>query len=274
MRQRQRGEPLEKPLTFVWFTMLQTYLQQGPDQQIFQLPSTRLLISICCIFSFMLMQFYGAFIVGSLLSDTPRSIVNLLALYESNLEIGMENISYNFALFTNTTNQLVRDVFTQRICCAGQHNILSIQQGAERIGQGGFAFHAAIDRMYRLLIELLDERRFCELQEIQFNPPYVSGSVLPKGSPWREHLAFAILHLGETGLMQYNDKLWTVPKPDCRMFKAAQVEVGLKQFAPALFALLLAMLFSVAVFLCELLLGWISGRKLKKLKLKVDPQRK
>lgn len=274
MRQRQRVEPLEKPLTFVWFTMLQTYLQQGPDQQIFKLPSTRLLISICCIFSFMLMQFYGAFIVGSLLSDTPRSIVNLLALYESNLEIGMENISYNFALFTNTTNQLVRDVFTQRICCAGQHNILSIQQGAERIGQGGFAFHAAIDRMYRLLIELLDERRFCELQEIQFNPPYVSGSVLPKGSPWREHLAFAILHLGETGLMQYNDKLWTVPKPDCRMFKAAQVEVGLKQFAPALFALLLAMLCSVAVFLCELLLGWISGRKLKKLKMKVDPQRK
>lgn len=267
---KKRAEPLERQLTYVWFTMLQTYLQQGPDQEIFQLPSTRMLISVCCIFSFMLMQFYGAFIVGSLLSDPPRSIVNLQALYESSLEIGMENISYNFALFTNTTNQLVRDVYSQRICRAGQHNILNIQEGAKRIGEGGFAFHAAIDRMYRLLIELLDEPQFCELQEIIFNPPYVSGSVLPKSSPWREHLAFAILHLGEMGLMQYNDKLWMVPKPDCRMFKAAQVEVGLKEFAPALLALLLAMLCSAAVFQVELLLGWISVRN--KLKAKMTPK--
>ncbi|KAH8420691.1 hypothetical protein KR222_000692 [Zaprionus bogoriensis] len=270
-QQQQRRQALEQRLAFVWFTMLETYLQQGPALELFQLPSTRLLISVSCLFSFMLMQFYGAFIVGSLLSDAARSIVSLRALYESSLEIGMENVSYNYALFTNTTNRLVRDVFTERICRAGQHNILSIHQGAERIQQGGFAFHAAIDRMYRLLIELLDEREFCELQEIMFNPPYVSGSVLPKGSPWREHVAFAVLHLGETGLRQYNDKLWTVPKPDCRLFKDAQVEVDLKHFAPALFALLLAMLCSGAVFLLELLLGWISLRRRKQLQLSPKP---
>ncbi|KAH8413922.1 hypothetical protein KR215_001226 [Drosophila sulfurigaster] len=247
-------------LAFVWFTILETYLQQGPALELFHLPSTRLLISASCLFSFMLMQFYGAFIVGSLLSDTPRTILTLQALYESSLEIGMENISYNFVLFTNTTNQLVRDVYTHRICRDHQNNILDIQQGAERIRGGGFAFHSAIDRMYRLLIELLDEQQFCELQEIMFNPPYVAGSVLPKSSPWREHLAHAVLHLRETGLMQYNDRLWTLPKPDCSLFKATQVEVDLKHFAPALFALLLAMLVSAVVFLVELLLGWINAR--------------
>ncbi|XP_034488732.1 ionotropic receptor 75a [Drosophila innubila] len=257
-------------VAFAWFTILETYLQQGPASELFHLPSTRLLISASCLFSFMLMQFYGAFIVGSMLSDTPRSIVSLQALYESSLEIGMENISYNYALFTNTTNQLVRNVYSQRICRGhGQQlNILDIHQGAERIREGGFAFHAAIDRMYRLLIELLDEQQFCELQEIMFNPPYVSGSVLPKSSPWREHLAQAVLHLGETGLMQYNDRLWTVPKPDCTLIKATQVEVDLKHFAPALFALLLAMFVSFAVFLVELLLGWINVQRKQKQKAK------
>jgi len=238
--------------------MLETYLQQGPANEIFRLFSTRLLISLSCIFSFMLMQFYGAFIVGSLLSESARSIVNLQALYDSNLAIGMENISYNFPIFTNTSNQLVRDVYVKKICKSGEHNIMSLQQGAERIIQGRFAFHTAIDRMYRLLLELqMDEAEFCDLQEVMFNLPYDSGSVMPKGSPWREHLAHALLHFRATGLLQYNDKKWMVRRPDCSLFKTSQAEVDLEHFAPALFALALAMVASALVFLLELFLHWL-----------------
>ncbi|XP_016953697.1 ionotropic receptor 75a [Drosophila biarmipes] len=258
VRQERRLSHMDNRLSFVWFTMLETYLQQGPATEIFRLFSTRLLISFSCIFSFMLMQFYGAFIVGSLLSDSSRSIVNLQALYDSNLAIGMENISYNFPIFTNTSNQLVKDVYGKKICKSGEHNILTLQQGAERIIQGGFAFHSAIDRMYRLLLDLrMDEEEFCDLQEIMFNPPYDSGSVMPKGSPWREHLAHALLHLRASGLMQYNDRKWMVPRPDCSLFKASQVEVDLEHFAPALFTLVLAMVASALVFLLELFLHWL-----------------
>ncbi|XP_017857762.1 PREDICTED: glutamate receptor 1 [Drosophila arizonae] len=275
MRQERRllqpaGQAMERPVSFVWFTILETYLQQGPAADQFRLPSTRLLISASCIFSFMLMQFYGAFIVGSLLSDTPRSIVNLQALYESDLEIGMEDIAYNFELFTNTTNRLVRDIYSQRICRARPPNILTIEEGAQRIRRGGFAFHTAIDRLYRLLNELLDERLFCELQEIMFNPPYLSASILAKSSPWREHLNHAILYLSETGLIAYNDRLWTMPRPDCTLFKDAQVEVDLKHFAPALFTLLLAMLVSASVFLLELLCGYLKARAKQQASQKVD----
>ncbi|XP_030374239.1 ionotropic receptor 75a [Scaptodrosophila lebanonensis] len=249
---------LEVRIAFAWFTILETYLQQGPATELFQLISTRLLICASCIFSFMIMQFYGAFIVGSMLSDSPRSIVSLQTLYASSLDIGMENVSYNFVLFTNTSNRLVRDVYTKKICHAPAKNILNISEGADRIHAGGFAFHASIDRMYRLLIGLLDEQEFCQLQEIMFNAPYTSASALQKSSPWREHLAHAVLLLRETGLMQYNDKLWTVPKPDCSLIKATQVEVDLEHFAPALFALLLAMMGSGLVFLVELLFSWAS----------------
>ncbi|XP_017962483.1 glutamate receptor 1 [Drosophila navojoa] len=275
MRQERRllqpaGQAMERPVSFAWFTILETYLQQGPAADQFRLPSTRLLISASCIFSFMLMQFYGAFIVGSLLSDSPRSIVNLQALYESDLEIGMEDIAYNFELFTNTTNQLVRDVYSQRICRTRPPNILSIEEGAQRIRRGGFAFHTAIDRLYRLLSELLDERLFCELQEIMFSPPYLGASILAKSSPWREHLNHAILYLSETGLIAYNDRLWSMPRPDCTLFKDAEVEVDLKHFAPALFTLLLAMLVSASVFLLELLCGYLKARAKQQASRKAD----
>ncbi|XP_023176733.2 glutamate receptor 1 isoform X1 [Drosophila hydei] len=257
--QQPVGQAIDRPVSFVWFIMLETYLQQGPATNQFQLQSTRLLISASCIFSFMLMQFYGAFIVGSLLSDMPRSIVNLQALFESELEIGMEDIAYNFELFTNTSNQLVRDVYSHRICRNRPPNILSIEEGAQRIKRGGFAFHTAIDRLYRLLNELLDERLFCELQEIMFSPPYLGASIMPKNSPWREHLNFAILYMGETGLIGYNDRIWTVHRPDCTLFKDSEVEVDLKHFAPALFTLILAMLVSASVFMLELFFSWLKA---------------
>ncbi|XP_017035618.1 glutamate [NMDA] receptor subunit 1 [Drosophila kikkawai] len=249
---------VESRLSFVWFSMLETYLQQGPTTDTFRLFSTRLLISFCCTFSFMLMQFYGAFIVGSLLSESPRSIVSLQDLYDSNLVIGMENISYNFAMFTNTSYQLVKEVFAQKICKSGEHNILTLQQGAERIIQGRFAFHTAMDRIYRLLMDLqMDEVEFCELQEIKFTSTYTTGSIMPKGSPWREHLAHALLHFQATGLKQYNDRKWMVQRPDCNQFKASQAEVDLEHFAPALFALVLAIMASAMVFLLELLVHWL-----------------
>ncbi|XP_002086762.3 glutamate [NMDA] receptor subunit 1 [Drosophila yakuba] len=259
MKQERKLSLMENGLSFVWFTMLETYLQQGPATEIFRLFSTRLLISLSCIFSFMLMQFYGAFIVGSLLSESARTIVSLQALYDSTLAIGMENISYNFPIFTNTSNQLVKDVYGKKICKPGEHNILTLQQGAERVIQGRFAFHTAIDRLYRLLLDLqMDEAEFCDLQEVMFNLPYDSGSVMPKGSPWREHLAHALLHLRATGLLQYNDKKWMVRRPDCSLFKTSQAEVDLEHFAPAIFALVLAMVASALVFLLELFLHWLA----------------
>ncbi|KAH8248315.1 hypothetical protein KR038_012054 [Drosophila bunnanda] len=246
---------VESRLSFVWFSILETYLQQGPNTDVFRLFSTRILISFSCIFSFMLMQFYGAFIVGSLLSESPRSIVSLQDLYDSNMVLGMENISYNFAMFTNTSNQLVKKVFAEKIC---EHNIMTLQQGADRVIQGRFAFHTAIDRIYRLLKDLhMDEGEFCELQEIRFNPTYTTGSVMPKGSPWREHIAHALLHLHATGLKRYNDKKWIVRRPDCSLYKASKADVDLEHFAPALFTLVLAIMGSAVVFMLELLVHWL-----------------
>lgn len=124
---------------------------QGPANDAFNATSTRMLIFSVCLFSLLLQQFYGAFIVGSLLSVSPRTITNLAALYNSSLEIGVENIPYNIETFEKTTVPLASAIYKERICKNRERNILSIEEGAERIKKGGYAFYVSANRMYYIL---------------------------------------------------------------------------------------------------------------------------
>lgn len=138
---------------FIVLCIMEAILMQGPAPELFRCNSTRLLIVSVSIFSILLMQFYGAFIVSSLLSEPPRTITNLQALYNSSLEVGMENVPYNYDVFMNSTNPLVHNLYKYRICNkhTNHHNIITLEEGVKRIGKGNFAFHVAIDRAYRLL---------------------------------------------------------------------------------------------------------------------------
>ncbi|XP_075145156.1 ionotropic receptor 84a isoform X2 [Haematobia irritans] len=142
---------IEPDVDFIVFTTLETIFMQGPTPEHFNANSTRLLLTSVSAFTIILMQFYGAFVVSSLLSEAPRSITNLPALYGSNLEIGMEDIPYNYEFFASTSSPVVRNIYNNRICKKGTRNIVSLEEGADRIGQGGFAFHASLNRIYRIL---------------------------------------------------------------------------------------------------------------------------
>lgn len=148
----QDGSSKTPRLDFVVLTILEAIFMQGPSPEEFYANSTRLLLTSVSAFSVLLMQFYGAFIVSSLLSEAPRTITNIPALYNSSLKIGMENVSYNFEIFASATNPLVRNIYKNRISKKGtRNNILTLEQGAQRIAQGGFAFHVSVNRAYRFL---------------------------------------------------------------------------------------------------------------------------
>ena len=51
------------------------------------------------IWGLLLYQFYSASIVGSLLSEPTRFINTLEDLVNSNLEVGIEDMAYNYDLF-------------------------------------------------------------------------------------------------------------------------------------------------------------------------------
>lgn len=52
------------------------------------------------IFSFLIIQFYSASIVGSLLMAPPKTIRTIPDLVASSLDVGMQNIVYNYDFFT------------------------------------------------------------------------------------------------------------------------------------------------------------------------------
>ncbi|KAI8129142.1 kainate 2, Glutamate receptor ionotropic [Lucilia cuprina] len=248
---------VENHFDFIVLCIMEAILMQGPDPELFRCNSTRVLIISVSIFSILLMQFYGAFIVSSLLSEPPRTITNLQALYNSSLEVGMENISYNYEVFINNKNPLVSNLYKYRICNkhTNHENILTLEEGVKRIGKGNFAFHVAIDRAYRLLITFLTESQFCDLQEVNFHQPFTfsSGVGIRKSSPYYEHITLALAMFQEAALLPYNNKKWEVNKIDCTAIKGEEVEVDLQHFAPALAFLFFAILISLGALIVEIL---------------------
>lgn len=62
--------------------------------------STRFGITFLFIFAFLMLQFYSASIVGSLLMAPPKFIRTIPDLTASSLDVGMQNIVYNYDFFT------------------------------------------------------------------------------------------------------------------------------------------------------------------------------
>lgn len=130
----------------------ETILMQGPEPTAYYWISTRMVLLSVSTFSLMLLQFYGAFIVGSLLAAVPRTITSLDALYNSSLDIGMENISYIWEIFNSSTFPIEHGIYAERICkMPVERQIMKLEDGVERIGRGGFAFFVGLDQAYRIL---------------------------------------------------------------------------------------------------------------------------
>lgn len=61
---------------------------------------TRFGLSFLFTYSFLMLQFYSASIVGSLLMAPPKNIRTIPDLVASSLAVGMQNIVYNYDFFT------------------------------------------------------------------------------------------------------------------------------------------------------------------------------
>ncbi|XP_053957523.1 glutamate receptor U1 [Anastrepha ludens] len=233
-------------------SILEAFFMQGPEPYAFAATSTRTLIFFVCLFSLLLQQFYGAFIVGSLLAVAPRTVTNLEALYNSSLEVGMESVPYNFEFFQISTSPLVNAIY-ERICKNRERHILTIEEGAKRIAKGGFAFHVSVNRMYILLKEMLTEKEFCDLQEVSVIPALHVGLGVAKNSPFREYFTTSVLQFRTSGISQYSANQWQIPQMDCSLSQNHEVEVDLQHFLPAIMLLGAAMLLSVGVLILEIL---------------------
>lgn len=246
--------PADKTYFVAFLTTLGILCQQGFFEQIRKL-STRIIFIVFVLFSILIYQFYSCFIVGSLLTRAPKTINTLKQLIDSNLHVGIEDISYNLDFFQLTTDKLALELLKKKVVVNGKpltENFYSVLNGVKKLKKGGFAFHVDVSYAYRTIHDLLSEAEICELHEMLLFPIRPLSVALPKGSPLRELITVGLQRLVESGMLDYYNRRWYSLKPKCVKSKTEIKAVDITQASSIFIAVFIGISFSVIVLVIEI----------------------
>ncbi len=235
------------------------------------LASSRIFTTTILIFSILLYQYYGSFIVGSLLTESPKTITTVKNLLASNLYTYMDEVPYildNFKRVKETSAvQLFNKVMKQNLI------FMPVSKGVEMIKRG-HVFHTDASYAYLLLkcttildrfalfknlffffqfisIAVLTDHEICDLQEIQYQEKLQCGPGVPVKSGLREWIKISLRKIQETGLMTYHWKIWMGHKPKCENNDLEVIPVDIIHFSSALYSLAIGMQISFGLLITE-----------------------
>lgn len=104
------------------------------------------------LFAILLFQFYSSFIVGSLLIDPPKTIRTVQQLLDSHLVCGLDKVSYISDIFNHVTDKVAIELYHKKVLA--KNNLFPLNNGLEKIKQGGFAFFTDVSSSYIRLMSL------------------------------------------------------------------------------------------------------------------------
>lgn len=102
------------------------------------LASARIITLSTLLFSILLFQFYSSFIVGSLLTESPKNIRTMQQLYDSQLVCALDDVSFIRDIFNHATDPVALKLYHNKIVKKG--NVYGRDKGMELIKRGGFAY--------------------------------------------------------------------------------------------------------------------------------------
>lgn len=140
------------------------------------------------IFSIWLYNYYTSGLVSSLLNSKAQMLTSFQDLYESPLEIGMEDQAYTHLFVMNSKDRYLKELYKKKIY--GRHgnrgpNIFSAKEGLEKVRKGGFAFHTMVYTAYPIISSTFDQEAICDLGEIEMLN-YIGAMFLLKKSQYKE----------------------------------------------------------------------------------------
>lgn len=91
------------------------------------------------MFSLVVYQFYGSFIVGSLLTETPKTIKTMKQLLNSRLEFAMDDVPYVQDTFNHVIEESAVEMYNKIM--AQPKPFLSLFVGLDLVKKGAFAFN-------------------------------------------------------------------------------------------------------------------------------------
>ncbi|XP_060802880.1 ionotropic receptor 75a-like [Amyelois transitella] len=194
---------------------------------------------------------YSASIVA-LLQSSSNSIHSLADLYNSKMELGVENLPYNIYYFTSAKDPLRKAIYENRVAPKGRKpNYLTLEEGVKKLQAKPFAFNMNVGVGYRLVNKYFLEHEKCGLQQINFidnSQPFVA---CPKYSPYVEIFKVGLQRSVEHGLIDRINRIIFSKKPQCTNRGGQFISVNILDFYPILLMLLYGMVLSIVILLIE-----------------------
>lgn len=82
-------------------------------------------------------------------------------------------------------------MYHRKIVTEKEYNYYPAEYGMSLVKRGGYAFHVETTVAYRIMQNTFSADELCEASEVQMYLPRLTAVVLPKGSPYREQIAYA-----------------------------------------------------------------------------------
>ncbi|KAG5684231.1 hypothetical protein PVAND_013469 [Polypedilum vanderplanki] len=225
--------------------------QQGFTEE-YRKSSVRFLLITFILFSSLIYQFYSSYIVGSLLTDQPKTINNLRQLIDSGIDIGIEDTAYNHDFLETTTDPLAIEIYNTRILKNHpEGNYMDVNCGIEKIQKGNFAFQVETAYAYRLIEGKFTDDEICELHQMYLFAIRLLGVTIVKGSPFKQLLTTEFIKLTENGIISYQNSKWQKKKPKCIKSVTKIKSVDLNDTSWVFILLVTMILMSFVIALCE-----------------------
>lgn len=225
------------------------------------------------MFSLVIYQFYGSFIVGSLLTETPKTIRTMKQLLNSRLDFAMDELPYIQDTFSHVFEESALVMYNKIM--EQPKPFIPLFTGLNLVKKGTLAYNTDGIYAYAMLKSayppppasdfvsknifvfisaLLSDAELCELQQIKYVQKIPTGPGLPKKSPLRELIKIGVRKLHETGIIAHVWKTWISHRPKCVRSDVEVVPVDMIHFSSALYVLGFGIQLSIYIFIGEIFL--------------------
>ncbi|KAJ8928949.1 hypothetical protein NQ314_018419 [Rhamnusium bicolor] len=261
---KQRRNRLKPSLLEVILSQVSAVTQRGGYLEPNTFSGRAVLIVIFILCMFMYTAFSGYIVV--LLQYTSDSIKDLESLYNSKIEIGVEDTVYNRYYFTTPskeTNETYRKlIYNNRVAPKGQEpNYFSAKDGMKKVRNEFFAFHVELGTAYHLIRETFKDDEKCKIKDvdtiIKSEEPYLS---VPKNSVYVDIFLVGFRRFFETGLHKREYNKLFAPKPECHGRRGNYVSVGLIDCYFPFLIFGIGVLISWILFLIEVLVNTLTKK--------------
>ncbi|XP_053614189.1 ionotropic receptor 75a-like isoform X2 [Plodia interpunctella] len=256
---RFRGNS-DSSISLAWLFTWSANCQQGMSINHKSAP-VKILVLTTFVCSVTLYQYYNAAVVSTLLQEPPKNIRTLADLTRSGLRAGAEDVVYVKEFFKRTTDPSAIEIYQRKIMTEG--NFHTPEVGMALVRRGGYAFHVDSVVAYRIMRKTFSEREICEAHEIPMYAPQKMAVIMPKRSPYKQHIAYGIRKMFEAGLLHRLRTVWDEPKPQCvRNANNKLISVSIREFSMALVALCVGMVTAVIVLAGEIVWFRVQNRNI------------